>query len=137
MIYRQKWITRQNLRDNREWIYVFGDNFQRLGFGGQAREMRGEPNALGLPTKHAPDNDDKSFFSDAVDHSNGVAWLSIIGTFNIIDVALKRECCVVIPLDGLGTGLSELPTRAPKINRLITSKIEYLEFIFGTKQINY
>ena len=137
MIYRQKWITRQNLKDNREWIYVFGDNLQRLGFGGQAREMRGEPNALVLPTKYAPDNDDESFFSDAVDHTNGVAWLSIIGTFNIIDVALQRECCVVIPLDGLGTGLSELPTRAPKINRLITSKIEYLEFIFGTKQINY
>jgi hypothetical protein len=49
----QKFIRRQDLRNNRDKFYVFGDNMQRIGYGGQARDMRGEPNAIGAVTKPA------------------------------------------------------------------------------------
>jgi len=32
----QNWIARQDLRDNRDKIYIFGDNVQRTGLGGHA-----------------------------------------------------------------------------------------------------
>ena len=41
----QSWITRDDLRANRDTIYVFGDNVAREGLRGLAREMRHEPNA--------------------------------------------------------------------------------------------
>jgi hypothetical protein len=63
-ITRHPHITRQRVRENLDTIFIFGDNLQEKGFGGQAREMRGEPNAIGIPTKNAPDLRESSFFSD-------------------------------------------------------------------------
>ena len=57
-------IYRKQLKDNPNILYVFGDNMVRQGYGGQAREMRGEPNAVGIPTKWRPDNTDGAFFYD-------------------------------------------------------------------------
>jgi hypothetical protein len=39
---------------------------------------------------------------------------------------LTRGETVVIPADGLGTGLAELPTRAPKIFAFIEANIQAL-----------
>ncbi|SDK47143.1 hypothetical protein [Bradyrhizobium ottawaense] len=58
----QNWITRNDLLDNRDKMYVFGDNVQRTGFAGQAKEMRGEPNAIGVVTKWAPSMQPTAFF---------------------------------------------------------------------------
>jgi hypothetical protein len=35
-------------------LVTFGDNLERLGLAGQAGAARGEPNAVGIPTKHGP-----------------------------------------------------------------------------------
>lgn len=43
MIEYRDHITRAMLRAEPEKLFVFGDNFVRTGFGGQAKEMRGEP----------------------------------------------------------------------------------------------
>lgn len=43
-----KYIKRQDLKSNPNTQYLFGDNLKRSGFGGQAKEMRGEPNAIGI-----------------------------------------------------------------------------------------
>ena len=56
MIIYQKFIYRSDLKANPSVLYLFGDNLQRVGLGGQAKEMRGEPNAVGIATKKAPDN---------------------------------------------------------------------------------
>ena len=50
----------------RQWImpfYAFGTS-RRIGFGGQAKEMRGEPNAISVATKWEPSNRPNAFFSD-------------------------------------------------------------------------
>jgi hypothetical protein len=56
-------ITRADLRADKEKIFLFGDNLAERGLGGQAREMRGEENAIGIPTKKAPDNNQAGFFT--------------------------------------------------------------------------
>jgi len=61
---RWKWITREELQRHPELIFVFGDNMLRKGFGGQAKEMRGEPNAVGVPVKWRPSRDAGAYFTD-------------------------------------------------------------------------
>ena len=111
-IVRRKWIARQQLRDKREWLWVFGDNVLESGLGGQAREMRGEPNAVGIPTKWAPARTATSYFTDA-DYER--VYPMIARAFQTLNQHLMRGGTVVWPEDGVGTGLSELPERAPAI----------------------
>lgn len=61
----QQMIYRADVQRNPHALYVFGDNLQEMGLGGQAVELRGEPNSVGLPTKRAPRWDRSAFFSDA------------------------------------------------------------------------
>lgn len=103
----QKRIYREDLQANPEVFYLFGDNLEQVGMGGQAGEMRGEPNAIGVPTKKAPASDDADFFSDAVYDANCKAIGDALGR-------IPDDSTVVIPLDGLGTGLAELDKRAPE-----------------------
>jgi hypothetical protein len=48
-----------------------------------------------------------------------------------VDEHLDQGGVVVVPSDGLGTGLSELPTRAPKINQYIVGGIQSMRKIYG------
>ena len=53
-----------DLRAEPDKIFLFGDNLKQAGYGGQAKEMRGEENAVGIPSKKAPSNSPTSFFTD-------------------------------------------------------------------------
>jgi hypothetical protein len=65
MIEFAEFITRASCRANPDKTFLFGDNAIHAGFGGQAaKEMRGEPNAIGIPTKFYPNMRDDSFFTD-------------------------------------------------------------------------
>ena len=124
----QKRIFRDDLQVNKNVIYVFGDNEKRIGNGGQAKEMRGEPNAIGVRTKKSPGRDEKDYWTDVELDSNKSL---ITEDFFLIRLALEQEFIVVLPLDGLGTGLSELPKRAPLTLDFIESEIEKLEENYG------
>jgi hypothetical protein len=106
----QRIIRRADLRANRRTVYVFGDNVQRQGMGGQAREMRGEPNALGIATKWNPGRDDTDYFDDS-DPRCAVILMRDIGKL----FAAIGTTRVVLPYDGIGTGLSQMPQRAPRL----------------------
>jgi len=110
----QQWITRQDLRANPGKIYVFGDNVQRSGLGGQAKEMRGEPNAIGVVTKWAPSMAARAFFDDT-------AACKVLVERDLLRVqqALDHRRTVVVPADGIGTGLSRLSSCAPNLDRFI------------------
>lgn len=112
----QSIITRADLRNNPGVLYVFGDNEARRGLGGQAKEMRGEPNAVGIRTKRAPDNRVDSFWTEGrgagqFAPSHYVAMIE--SDFAPIRAALGRNDTVIVPADGIGTGLADLPKRAP------------------------
>lgn len=124
-VLRQKFITRSEVRSRRDCIFVFGDNMQRKGFGGQAKAMRGEPNTVGVPTKWAPETKDAAYFSDDCLLNQDVLK-AINGAFDKLRFLMKDGMNVVIPLDGLGTGLADLPRRAPKLHAYIEEKIVLL-----------
>lgn len=111
--YRSR-ITRKMLRAEPDTLFVFGDNFLRRGLGGQARAMRGEPNAVGIATKRKPTMKANAFFTDA----DSMAWA------RHSDTALRRlflhPGLIVWPTAGIGTGLAELEKRAPMIAKAIS-----------------
>lgn len=123
MIIWQKWVTREDLRANRDTYYLFGDNLARKGYGGQAKAMRGEPNAIGIATKKMPINEPSAFFSD-VEFKENVA--TIATDFHPAFVARDEGKIIVCPLDGLGTGLSRLPELAPRTNQVLEHILDLL-----------
>jgi hypothetical protein len=112
------------VQDNPDILFVFGDNMIEQGYGGQAKSMRGEPNAVGIPTKNFPDTTPKSYFSDK-DYRE--AELKITLRFlRLIEHARKGEK-IVWPFDGIGTGLADLKNKSPKIWNLIEDNRKSLE----------
>lgn len=108
----QKLILRRDLQDNPDRHYIFGDNVERRGYGGQAAEMRGEPNAIGIPTKWFPKMIPKAFFWD---HQRTQIEEILEPEYSQIHTLLEAGKTVVWPEDGIGTGLSRLPVYAPKL----------------------
>lgn len=122
--YTQKWIERVDLQNNPDVYFLFGDNTIRRGMGGQAGAMRGEPNAIGIATKMTPTSESNAFFDDRDLNTNcHVIAQDFRKAFQMRD----QGHMIVIPADGLGTGLSELPERAPKTN-------EFLEWMLALLQ---
>ena len=113
-------IHREDLRLEPNKIFLFGDNLTGKGFGGQAREMRGEPNAIGIPTKKRPDNWVDSYFTDREYYSNVEA---IKKAFD----SIPKDKDIVIPQAGLGTGLARLEEKAPKTYVYILCQLELLK----------
>lgn len=115
-----KRITRDMLRAEPEARFVFGDNVARAGYGGQAREMRGEPNAIGVATKWRPGVRSFDFFEDDGDPE---MEYSVDEDLARVTNELESGRTVYFPSDGIGTGLSELPTRAPELHKYIVDYV--------------
>lgn len=131
MIIRQKWISREDLQNNPDVKYLFGDNVMRTGLGGQAKEARGEPNAIGVATKHVPASLSSAYFSD--DEYMDNVKIILDDLMPAIEHIINGGT-LVIPADGLGTGLSQLPQRAPRTNKALEDLIEYLYVLDARNQ---
>ena len=126
-------ITRKFVREHPNWLFVFGDNLIRKGRGGQAKEMRGEPNAVGIPTKRAPSRQSHAYFQekDFFGYRNAILP-------DLIKLArhLKKGGIVVFPSRPLGAGLADLKRRAPSIYLLLIDIRDELIDKFGdTKEV--
>lgn len=125
----EKHISRQMLQKDRRTLFVFGDNMLGQGFGGQAKEMRGEPNAVGIPTKNYPGVKKRDYFDD---DDYAVATAKIATAFRRLSAHITSGGQVVWPLDGIGTGLADLQNKSPKIwafieeNRFLLEKLSRL-----------
>jgi len=124
MIVYMKRITRQIVKNNHDKIFLFGDNLQRKGYGGQAKAMRGEPNAVGIPTKKKPTMDESSFFTDK-EITNNVREIdnALLKIWQIKPDFDFEYDTIVIPSDGIGTGLAELPQRAPETYKHLLKRL--------------
>ncbi len=123
---RIKVITREYVRANPDKIFLFGDNLERRGYGGQAAAMRGEPNAIGIPTKNSPSNKDDAYFSDDEFDQNKTA---IDAAFAEVTRAITNSSrVIVIPWDGLGTGRAQLKKRARRTFVYLHQKLTELSF---------
>jgi len=120
----QQWIERSDLRARPGVLFAFGDNVQRWGLGGQAKAMRGEPNAIGIATLWAPGD----FFSDAhAERQNAIIDADMEPLFE----ALRQGGTVVFPADGVGTGLADLARRSPKTFAHLTARVAELKTLGG------
>lgn len=133
-VIRAKWITEVEVLARLDRTYVFGDNMRRYGSAGQAHAMRGKPNVIGVPTKHSPGMEDSDFFSD-LDWGRRtgatVVRHRIEAAFGVLESILAAGHDVVIPAAGIGTGLAQLPTRAPLIHAAIEQRVADLEQRYG------
>lgn len=115
----QKRIYRSDLRNNPDILYIFGDNEARCGIGGQAGEMRGEPNAIGVATLTAPGH---SWNSRDTDRQCSVLDADLARVRD----AIKAGKIVVYPEDGIGTGIACMEMNAPATFRYLQIQIAML-----------
>ncbi|HMS38823.1 MAG TPA: hypothetical protein PKE69_01260 [Pyrinomonadaceae bacterium] len=120
-------ITRDDVRAEKDKIFLFGDNLAQKGFGGQAKEMRGEENSLGIPTKKLPSNSKDAFFTDKEFAANIKAIDEAFGK-------IPPDKVVVIPKAGLGTGLAGLEEKAPQTFAYLNEKLADIGFTNPSKE---
>ena len=119
-----KTITRTYIRSNPNKLFLFGDNLERKGFGGQAAAMRGEPNTIGVPTKKKPSYFPDAYFTDAEFEQNKFAIdLAFVTLTKAISDSITA---IVIPTHGLGTGRGQLKQKAPRTFAYLQSRLEAL-----------
>ena len=123
MIIFQKMIYREDLKSNQGIYYIFGDNDKRTGNGGQAKEMRGEKNAIGIRVKKSPNRVGLVYYFDS-DYDINIK--KIDEDFTTVEKLLKQGEIVICPSDGIGTGLARLKEFAPKTLIYIENKIKEL-----------
>ncbi len=109
MIEYRDHITRAMLRAEPEKLFVFGDNIHRKGYGGQAKEMRDEPNAVGIPTKVYPAWDEGAFFTDE-DFNTFIKY-----SVKDFQRLTNHRGVIIWPTNGIGTRRAQLKARAPRI----------------------
>lgn len=105
-----------------DWLFVFGDNTKRYGKGGQA-QIRDTENSIGVATKFSPSTFDDAYFSD--NHYDICCHIIETDLKDLIK-NMENYNVVIFPYAGLGTGLSELPTRAPKVYKYLCDRLEQL-----------
>lgn len=111
-------------------LFVFGDNMVGMGYGGQAREMRDEPNAVGIPTKNYPGVKPADYFCD---DDFAIATAKISAAFMQLIAHAQGGGSIVWPLDDIGTGMSDLPNKSPKIWAFVQDQKSHLEKISRRK----
>ena len=119
IILYQNYITRKNIKNSNN-IFVFGDNDQRSGFGGQAKEMRGEPNAVGIRVKKYPSMNSNAFYTDS-------EYLENIKKIDEDLTTLEKSSynkTIVFPSNGIGTGMAKLNITAPETFRYLTTMLK-------------
>ena len=94
-----------------DYIFIFGDNDEGSGMGGQAC-IRYESNALGIPTKKKSSSAKNAYYNDEEFFLN-------VNNINKNIKKILNKCKtsrfkgIFLPKDGLGTGLAKLDEKAP------------------------
>lgn len=123
IILKQFCIYRQDVQANRNILYLFDDNLERSGFEGTAAEMRGEPNTFGIATKLSPGFELENYFRD----DSGVIEV-LHKEFQVLFEVLDRSEYegLVIPINGIGTGLAKLQEFAPRALQFIELQLKQI-----------
>jgi len=115
-----------------EVLWVFGDNMQRTGMGGQAI-IRQQPNCIGVATKVTPGND--FFVEGNISHMG-----TICEDLAQIESALHAKRRVVIPITpegriSLGCGLAALPYHSPTAYAFLERWLSFVTKNFRTERV--
>ena len=110
VIIQEDWFSLKQCAANPRTLYIFGDNTIRVGNGGQAT-IRPAPNSYGIATKRLPTNAPDAFFSDSQEDAKFI--MADIARLMLIMAKSTEYDTIVLPADGLGTGLSKMPEKSP------------------------
>ena len=119
-------VTKEAMRQRPDDLFVFEDNMARRGSRGQAREIRGEPNALGIPASWDPKGGQGASFSDA-DWDKPNVRRAVTSALDQIERAVADGQTVVVASDGVGAGQGKLAQNAPAIARFIDERLKAIE----------
>ena len=123
-IFSGNWTNIDVMKSSNKF-FVFGDNCERWGKGGQAI-IRDLKNTIGLRTKKKPDNLSSSFFNDLQYEDNCKIILQDILTIkekSLLDID------IVLSKNGYGTGLARMSEKSPEtFNYLNSCLINFLHF---------
>ena len=120
---KEQRITREYIQQNKDKVFVFGDNDLRKGFGGQAKEARGEENAIGIRTKKAPCNNPGCFYTDEEYEEN---IKKIDEDVEEIKKAIAEGKDVVF-FPKIGEGFAKLKEKAPKTYEYLQKKLNEIK----------
>lgn len=119
---QEEWFSVEQCRLNPNKLYIFGDNMMRKGTGGQAC-IRHEINSFGIATKRLPSMAPSAFFSDQQDEFESL----LTDIFNLYkDANINIWHTIVLPKDGLGTGLSKMPEKSPELFKWMNDTLSKL-----------
>ena len=110
--------TPKFIKDNPDLLFVFGDNMERKGKGGQAI-VRDESNVIGLRTKVSPTRKDDAYFYDEFLEDNKKAIDEDIAAIKKAGFGTQT----VFPKGGIGTGLASLKEKAPKTYAYLNKRL--------------
>lgn len=122
----QKIYSYDEVLANPEKVYVFGDNLDKSGCGGQA-VIRYCHNAFGVPTKRYPSMHEGAFFKDKECERNHV----LTALRELYTIGKNRR--LVFPVDGIGTGRARMKEKSPLIYH---EMCEILQKHFGVRNGN-
>lgn len=113
----------------REWgsyghYVVFGDNVERVGYGGQAAACRGMSNAIGIATKLSPEEYANDFSARFLKYMLKDLW--------ILEKWLSLGKVVYFPSAGIGTGLAKMEEKSPHNWLLLQFTLKRFRDVYGT-----
>ncbi len=120
--YTDRIITREEIQNTPNFLYIFGDNLLRKGYGGQARVCRDEPNTFGIRVKKEPKNLPESFFTDREFFKLSKYIKDDIAEILKLSVTYDK----VFILSNIGKGRAKLPEKAPKLYSMLKQLLNEL-----------
>lgn len=117
-------ITRAFIEANPHILFIFGDNDERWGYGGMAKEFRGEPNSVGIRTKKAPNMDAEAFYTDD-EFGDNVRKIDADIANVLRYMNMEHFTLLHIP-EGVGKGLAKLQENAPDTFRYLQRRLDQL-----------
>ena len=122
IIFKGFW-SKNDVEKHPDCLFVYGDNDAGIGKGGQAI-IRDLSNTIGIPTKKYPSNHASSFYSDT-EYDKNIAKIDY--AIEKIIILSKKYKYVILPEDGFGTGLADLPKKAPKTFDYLVKAVDSLK----------
>ncbi len=120
--------TAEDVKNSADKVFLFGDNIEdaKTGYRPKSTQavIRGEENAIGIPTKKNRGTSAASYFTDA-DFNEFKA-----GVDSAIAKAKESGKTIVLPEKGIGTGAAQLQKRAPKCFQYLQGRLDSLSGTF-------
>lgn len=134
--YQQNWSV-EVVRAYPNKVFLFGDNVldAKSKFKPKSTQavIRGEPNAIGIPTKRNRYTTPGSYFNDAEFNKFKAG---VDKAMSDARKAIADGKIVVIPANGIGTGAARLQQTAPRCFEYLQTELERLEHTNNSKLSN-